>query len=638
MFRKLVSSLPFSPALVGQLGFYARRLRKEEVTRRFGLILTAMALIVQSFAVFSPAEQALASSNSDVIPGGVSSVQQVLTTYDNGANGQNDFKDLMDYLGITRSELAAMDSRVVYVCSTDKSIISFGRQHHYSATEGELMHNVPRQTGGYSVFYSVPLYRFDSVNNQVNCYDSYIGRSEKLGWFSVMRKCGNIQIKTNVQKFPKGHLVTATCTRVSGYAYDERQLDLAVKVYLYFDGAPGKGKQYGPITANLSTPTSPAGGNHGFNFSVPEEYQKLGRTVPVWAVMQPLPGWNQATVQLDNTVEIPSNCVPAAEPFATCSNIKLVQIDRTKIRLDASARVENGATISAYIFSVKNKGGNKVYDQTISTSGLTANSDTIDLKDQGEYTATVVVKTSLGDKTSADCQQVVSISPPDKCPYIGAGSISKDDAACQPCPYDKTVWINNVDCIPKISESKEARNLTKDSLNANGTTAQASDRIEFRIYTTNIGDGQATAKVQESLSDVLEYARLIDTGGGIFDEKSQILSWGDIKLDPQKTNVQRFVVQVFDKIPATPRGANNPAAYNCVMTNSYGNTININVQCPEIKGIETTVKKLPTTGPGENIIFATITLALVTYFYARSRQQRKEIHIIRDGLSNGSIE
>jgi len=40
MFRKIVSNLPFSPALVGQLGFYAKRLRKEETTRRLGLILS----------------------------------------------------------------------------------------------------------------------------------------------------------------------------------------------------------------------------------------------------------------------------------------------------------------------------------------------------------------------------------------------------------------------------------------------------------------------------------------------------------------------------------------------------------------------------------------------------------------------
>ena len=52
MFRKLVSNIAFSPALVSQLGFYAKRLRKEETTRRIGLIFTVLALVVQSFEVF----------------------------------------------------------------------------------------------------------------------------------------------------------------------------------------------------------------------------------------------------------------------------------------------------------------------------------------------------------------------------------------------------------------------------------------------------------------------------------------------------------------------------------------------------------------------------------------------------------
>ena len=81
MFEKLVSGLPFSPALVGNLGFYARRLKKEEASRRLGLILTAMALVVQSFAVFSPPEPANAASSNDLIYGGVSTLAQVLAVY-----------------------------------------------------------------------------------------------------------------------------------------------------------------------------------------------------------------------------------------------------------------------------------------------------------------------------------------------------------------------------------------------------------------------------------------------------------------------------------------------------------------------------------------------------------------------------
>jgi len=43
MFKKIVSQLSFSPALVAQLGFYARRLRKEQATRRLGLVFVGLA-------------------------------------------------------------------------------------------------------------------------------------------------------------------------------------------------------------------------------------------------------------------------------------------------------------------------------------------------------------------------------------------------------------------------------------------------------------------------------------------------------------------------------------------------------------------------------------------------------------------
>lgn len=637
MFRKLVSNLPFSPALVGQISFYAKRLSKEEITRRIGLIFTIMAVVVQSFAVFSPPEQATASNRPDVIPGGVTSVQQVLNTYDAGASGQNDFKDLMDYMGITRDELARMENKVVYICSTDdkKSIISFGRRHNYSAAEGELVHNVPRQTGGYSIFYSVPLYRFDSVHNRpVNCYDSYIGQSAKVGWFAIMRKCGNIQIKKNIQKFPKGHFISATCKTLLGYAYDERQLDIPVSVYLYFNGQPGVGEQFGPITANAPQPSSPGGDNHGFSFSVPEKYQKSTQPVKVWAVMQPLPGWNLPTVQFDNTVEIPGNCTPA--PITECSGLKVYQIDRTHVRLDASARTDAGTSVSAYEFTVTDKSGAKIYEKTISTTALTQSSETITLQ-QGEYVGKVVVKTSLGDRTSADCTKPIKISPPDKCPYGGAGDIAKDDPNCKPCPYNESLWVKNPECNPTISFSKEAKNLTRQGANANGTTAGVSDRIEFTIYTTNIGTIKTTAKVEEDLADVLEYARIIDTGGGKFDEESKILSWGDVSIDAQKTDTRRFTVQVNDTIIATPQGANNPAAYNCVMTNAYGNTIEIGVNCPPVKAVESAVKRLPETGPGANIVFGTALIMVVTYFFARSRQLKKEMNLIKKDFNGGGL-
>lgn len=636
MFRKLVSSLPFSPALVGQLGFYIRRLHKEEVTRRLGLIFTVMAVIMQSFTVFTPPEQALASSTSDVIKGGVSSVQQILNAYDTPGG---DFKSLMNYMGITRAELASLSGQVKYICSNDdnKSWISFGRNHHYSAAEGELIHNVPNQNGSYSVFYSVPLYRFDSVNNTVNCYDSYVGQSASAGTFAIMRKCGNVQIKKNIQKFPKGHFVAASCESVQGYAYDERQLDQQVKVNLFFGGPPGKGKQFGPLNASQAAPSTPIGGSHGFSFTVPDEYKKLATTTDVWAVLVPLPGWNQATVQFDNTVQIPGNCTPTEQPFASCTNLDVIPVSRTKAKLSAHTTTNSLAKVTGYTFVVKDKSGKKVYEKSISSDSTAVMSDIIDLVNSGDYTALVVVHTTIGDRSGSDCEAPFTVNSAEKCPYINSGDLTKEDANCKPCPYDKNLWINDKGCVIKIGQSKEASNLTRKISNANGTLAYASDRIQYAIYTTNVGDSEITASISDNLADIPEYARVIDSGGGRFDDKSNLISWGDVKIAPRQTDVRHFTIQVADSISSKPRGANNPAAYDCVLTNSYGNTIDIKVDCPQIKGIETTVKSIPPTGPGENIVFGTILLMVVAYFYARSRQMKHEAVLIRKDYSTGSI-
>jgi|GEM_PF-121592 len=635
MFRKLVSNLPFSPALVGQLGFYAKRLRKEQFTRKLGIFFTIFAVVIQSFAVFTPPEQVSASTGSSIIQGGVHSINDILTAYDSSAKGNGDYKDIFDYFGVTRAELAGMSSKVEYICSTDKSIISFGRSHHYSSSEGELVHNIPRSTGGFSTLYSVPLYRFDSVNNSVNCYDAYIGHSKSVGWFAIMRKCANFQIKKNVQKFPKGHFVTASCKTIQGFAYDERQVDLRTKVYLYFGGPPGKGKQYGPIMANQAAPSSTIGSGYGFNFAVPDEYQKSTTSTQVWAVMQPLPGWNQANVQFDNTVTIPGNCTPTKTPVASCSTIGINKIDRTRITIDANSATADGAAIQGYQFTITDKSGKKVYDKTVASTSLKATSETIDLKNAGDYTVKVVVKTSIGDKESADCAKAVTVSPPDKCIY--SPILTSTDVNCKPCPYKPSIWVKDEDCAPTITQSKEARNVTQQLANANGTTAAPSDRIEYTVYTTNVSNAATTATVTESLEDVLQYAELSFDGGGKYDATAKTLTWENINLAGGATDKHTFAVQIKSNIAATPRAANDPAAYDCVITNSYGNTININMQCPIAKTIESTVKQLPSTGVTENVIFATVLLMVVTYFYARSRQMNKEVRLIRKEFNAGVI-
>lgn len=94
---------------------------------------------------------------------------------------------------------------------------------------------------------------------------------------------------------------------------------------------------------------------------------------------------------------------------------------------------------------------------------------------------------------------------------------------------------------------------------------------------------------------------------------------------------------MLEAIPATAQGSSNDFSYDCVMTNTFGNSVDIPVDCPTQKIVEQIATSLPVTGPKNNMLFAGITLAIVAYFYARSRQQSKEIRLIRKDINMGTI-
>jgi hypothetical protein len=74
-----------------------------------------------------------------------------------------------------------------------------------------------------------------------------------------------------------------------------------------------------------------------------------------------------------------------------------------------------------------------------------------------------------------------------------------------------------------------------------------------------------------------------------------------------------------------------------MMTNSFGNTISTKVDCASPKVVEQTVKQLPETGTGVNIVFGAGLLAVVVYFWSRSRQLGREIRLVRKDINAGVI-
>jgi uncharacterized repeat protein (TIGR01451 family) len=493
-----------------------------------------------------------------------------------------------------------------------------------------VQHAVPRTTGGVSTVYSRPLWLTDtSVYAKKNgtTYQAFVGHSAKLGDFAILKDCGNIITRTLPTPAPEAAFLEVTCSAVRGFAYDARNKGVPVNVYLYFNGPPGKGEKVGPISAS--------GSNNSFSYAIPAKYAKATTSTTVWGVMVPLSGWNVSTVQFKNTIKLPTNCIkePAA-PTAVCTALKSRIIDRTKVNLVASTTVANGAQVKAYTFVVKDSTGKVISQKTVNSSALEAESGTIDLKNAGKYSSSVVVSTSIGDKTSPACGLDVAVASVTTCTFNA--SLPKTHEDCKPCPGNPQLWIKDADCVAASVQSKTATNLTQNA-EASKVTAQPGDRIQYTVYFENIGKVPTTVAFKEQLADVLEYATIQDNGGGEFNSDTKVLGWGSLSLAPGERQTRSFVINVKDDVPATPQGKSDPTSYDCVMTNSFGTTVHIKVNCPQVKMAETVVRELPHTGMGMNLLFAASLIGIVTYFWARSRQLGKEVKLIRKDFNMGTI-
>ncbi len=210
--------------------------------------------------------------------------------------------------------------------------------------------------------------------------------------------------------------------------------------------------------------------------------------------------------------------------------------------------------------------------------------------------------------------------------------------------FDKNKHSKNTyDCQTNVTLTKSAINLTQNNVDASKTVAKAGDRIQYRLSATNGGKVEATVDFKENIVDTLEYATLNDNGGGTLTDipvegkPVKHLSWGSIKLAAGQEVTRIFTIKVLDTIPATAQGVSDRGSYDCKMTNTFGNTVETQIDCQAPKVLEATIAQLPSTGPGENMLFAGLLASVVVYFYSRSRQLSTEVKLIRRDFNAGTI-
>jgi uncharacterized repeat protein (TIGR01451 family) len=186
-------------------------------------------------------------------------------------------------------------------------------------------------------------------------------------------------------------------------------------------------------------------------------------------------------------------------------------------------------------------------------------------------------------------------------------------------------------------KNKRAKNITRNIPDANGTTANPGDTIEYTLAITNTYKATAIKGfvIKDQIGDILEYADLVDTGGGKLDAQKNLV-YPAVDIKPGQTIEKKFTVKVKDPIPSTPASSSDPGSYDLTMTNVYGDTIKIKVPPKGVKVIEATSTSLPNTGPGENMAIAFVLTAVVGYFFFRSRLLTKELDLVREEYTTGA--
>jgi uncharacterized repeat protein (TIGR01451 family) len=199
-------------------------------------------------------------------------------------------------------------------------------------------------------------------------------------------------------------------------------------------------------------------------------------------------------------------------------------------------------------------------------------------------------------------------------------SIPANSTECKPC--DKSTGSN--DFLACIIPHKAATNITTGASDANGTTANANDVIEYTLTAGNSGKADIKNFVfAENLSDVLDYADVVDLHGGVIDTDGQV-SWQAETIKAGATASHKITVKVKAVIPQTPASSSDPMHFDLTMTNVYGNAVNIKLPGSPAKTIQTATTSLPNTGPGATLLLAAFTVIIAGYFYARSELLSKE--------------
>lgn len=203
----------------------------------------------------------------------------------------------------------------------------------------------------------------------------------------------------------------------------------------------------------------------------------------------------------------------------------------------------------------------------------------------------------------------------------------------------KSLITSNIWTQKQISRSIKAINITNDtSSDKNNINAKFGDKISFILTVSNTSDYQINdIQIYNELSDVVNYSTLTDLGGAEYNSTLKTISWSPISLSPGETQTRVYTVTVNDVFITSATSYSGSQAYDCIMTNDFGNILNISLECPILNTVVALTTSLPSLGLIINLVFFGLLLLISVFLYFRARLLYKEVKIIRQDECSGAL-
>lgn len=636
MFKQLVSNLPFNPSLLSQLSFYAGRLRQEASFRRLGFICLILAMLIQMIAVISPPERSLAASANHII-NGLNTRDDMLRAWDRPGS---DIPAIYGYFGLTRQDIAGltMHPNVTIRSNDGNDWWTTGRHSLSGRSDVQNVYKENELTikAGSSTVYMRQLRAWD-IRNPYNTYRAWKGTKADGTAFWILEDCGNY---TQVGKIPpkrprlelrktvKGNPGTLKPGDQLTFQFEWRNTvpdSLAENVVLHDQLNLDYFTIVSPSNLNMSgKQLTHSLGNVGYSST----FKVLNITVKLKnPLAHGLQVCNAASLTANNasvvrggpacvTIKNPPPPPPPSEPkcpydsslpasssdcvvSVICSSLdSVIKPSTRQVTFTAKATSTNQSftTIKSYVYDF---GDDK--SQTVNSSAY-SNQVTHEYE-TGNYTASVVINYSYKDKNGSTVNKTVTCVAP----------IEFETEK----PVGETKTVKNV-----------TQNLEGDA--AVNSVVRAGDVLEYTLTTINSQRyNQDNYVIEDYIGDILDYADLdlaaLQASGGRYDDETKKISWPNQSIKAFSEVEKTFRVTIKNPIPSTNAPSTVGTAFDCKISNRYGNEIGMQVACPAVKGIET----LPNTGPGTSLTIGFTITTIVGYFFARSRLLAKELELVK---------